>query len=152
MERDDALSPVNAQEQLDALRADGAAVSTRTSAPLWYLVAQSLCIAGFVFSFSLDNWQSLGFVIAAVAMVLLGMLRPAITGTRAEPWVYRRSLTIGAAQLGFVVALVVLGPLLVSLADSAVLFGALLVVAFGGSLALGIAMERALARSIAEGE
>lgn len=150
MERDDSVSRLHAQEQLRTLQADGAVVGARSAAPLWYLVLQSLCISGFILSFGLGRWEALGFSLSAVALVLLGMLRPAITGTRADPWAYRRPLLVGLVQTGFVVVLVALGMFVLAPAGSAVLLGVAALLAFGGSLALGIRMERALARSITE--
>lgn len=145
------LDPRTAKLHLDTLQADGAVAGARSGAPFWYVFAQSLCIAGFVTSFGLGRWEAMGFSISAVLLVLLGMLRPIITGTRADPWAYRASLLVGIRQAAIVAVGVVLGMFAVKPADSPVLLGAAVLVTFMGSLVLGLRMERALVRSITEG-
>ena len=150
METED-LNPGSARQQLSTLQADAVIAGSRSAAPLWYLAVQALCCAGFVLSFGFGRWQAMGFAAAGAALALLGMLRPLVTGTRADPWAYRRSLKIGAVQAAFLVAMVGLAMFVVGPDSSPVLLAAAVVLTFGVVLALGIRMECAFARSILDG-
>ncbi|WP_104161877.1 hypothetical protein [Arthrobacter sp. ZGTC212] len=145
------IDPRTAKQHLDTLRADGAVAGRCSAAPFWYVCVQSLCVAGFVMSFGLGRWEAMGFAVSAVFLVLLGVLRPIITGTRADPWAYRGSLLVGLKQAGLVSVAVLLGMFAVKPADSPVLLGVAVLLSFAGSLVLGLRMERALVRSITEG-
>ncbi|MDN3483606.1 hypothetical protein QMA10_16985 [Arthrobacter sp. APC 3897] len=144
------VDPRTAKEHLDRLQADGAAAARRSGAPFWYVCLQSLCIAGFVSAFGLGRWEAMGSAVSAVLLVLLGMLRPVITGTRAEPWAYRSSLPAALRQAGLVAAAVLLAMFAVKPADSPGLLGIAVLLSFVSSLVLGLHTERALVRSIAE--
>jgi hypothetical protein len=150
MERDERPSHLTARDQLDTLHADGAAGGTRAAAPLWYLIVQSLCVAGFAASFSLENWQAAGFALSAVALVLLGMLRPAITGTRIDPWAHKASTLVGLVMTAFILIMMSVGAFVLAPSESATVLVAVALGTFSGTLALGIWMERAFSRSVAE--
>ena len=142
------VTPAAARTHLDALEADGAAVASYAGAPFWYVLLQACCISGFVLSFGLGPWEAAGFAVSAVALVLLGMLRPLVTGTRADPWGYPASVRAGLTLTGCTALAVGIGMVVSKTGGSVVLLSAAVVVAFAVSLMLGLRMERALVRSV----
>ncbi|WAP50991.1 hypothetical protein OL239_13765 [Arthrobacter sp. ATA002] len=149
METED-LSPRGVREQLNTLQADAVVAGRRSAAPLWYLTAQALCCAVFVLSFSFGRWEAMGFASAGVALCLLGMLRPVITGTRADPWAYRRSLKVGAVLAAFLLVMLGAGMFALGPGSPPAVPAAAALLTFGVTLALGIRMERAFSRSVTD--
>ena len=142
------VTPETARHHLEALDADGAAVSGSTGVPFWYVLLQSCCISGFVLSFGLGPWESAGFALSAVALVLLGMLRPLITGTRADPWAYPASVRVALTFIGCAALAVGIGMVVSKSGGSMALLFAAALLTFAATLVLGLRMERALVRSI----
>ena len=150
METED-LSPGSARHQLSTLQADAVAAGRRSAAPRWYLVVQALCCAGFVLSFGFGRWQAMGFAAAAAALALLGMLRPLVTGTRADPWAFPPSLKVGAVLVAFLAAIIGVAMVAVGPDSPPALLAAAVLLTFAVVLVLGIRMERAFVRSILDG-
>jgi DNA-binding MarR family transcriptional regulator len=95
-----------ARQTLDRLTEDRANEAPRTQAPTWYHPAIGLAVAAFVSAFALpDDWFVVVVSASAVVAVLLGVLRPWVTGTQADPWAHQQSLRVGLAQFAVVAAI-----------------------------------------------
>ncbi|GGE95433.1 hypothetical protein [Mycetocola zhadangensis] len=146
VDRDDARS------QLELLAADRAVSSSRAAAPWWLIALHGLSVAGFVFSFGLGRWEAAGFAISALVFVGLGMIRPWITRTRAEPWsTSTRAVRPGVLQFVSAVAIIAVGALLFKQLDAEWVLWPTAILACGTTVWFGLQMERALALDVAEG-
>jgi hypothetical protein len=141
-----------ARAQLGSLAADRVSSGRRAAAPWWLIFLHGLSVAGFVVSFGLGAWQSAGFTVSATVFVALGIIRPWITRTQAEPWSRsRRAVRPGVLQFVVGSAVIAVGVVAYehfnvswALWPAAVLAGATTVL-------FGLQMERALAQDVSEG-
>lgn len=96
-----------ARETLNALDQDRARAASRVRAPIWYQVAFALVIVTFIGAFSLDESAFMvAIVLCAVIGSLLGIIRPRVTGTQAEPWAHGPTSRWGIANF---LALLIIG-------------------------------------------
>jgi len=141
-----------ARMQLDSLAADRVGSSAQAAAPWWLLALQGMSVAGFALSFGLGNWQSAGFSVCAVIFVVIGMIRPAVTHTRAEPWSTSKSaLRPGAFQILAAIVAITLGVVTYTHLELAWALWPAAAISFATTILFGLQMERALSRDIAEG-
>ena len=155
MENDEQVQPVDrddARSQLESLAADRATTSASAAAPWWFIVLHGACIAGFALSFGLGDRQPIGFVVSALALIGLGIVRPWVTRTHAEPWARsRRAVGPGVTQI--LVGIIIIAGGVIAYAgfnlEWALWPTALL--AGGTTVLFGMQMERALTRDVAEG-
>lgn len=155
MEKPKRSGPIDsddARRQLDLLEADRVTVGARVAAPWWLIGLQGVSVAGFALSFGLGDGQSVGFAVSALVFVSLGMIRPWVTRTHAEPWsTSRRAVVPGALQMLFAVVIIASGVIAYAQFDIewALWLAALLT---GATTVLwGLRMERALTRDVTEG-
>ena len=146
VDRDDAKS------QLDSLAADRGLSGARAAAPWWLIVLHGASVAGFALSFGLGNWQSAGFVVSALFFVGLGMIRPIVTRTHAEPWSRSRSAVLpGVIQMATAAGIIAIGVIAYDRFGLAWALWPTALIAGGTTVVFGIMMERALTRDIVEG-
>lgn len=155
MENTGAGRETAARQTLTQLTEDRANAAPRTRAPAWYHLAMGLAVAAFVWAFALpDEWFPVAVSASGVVAVLLGVLRPWITGTQADPWAHQQSLRIGLAQFTVVAAISAAG--ILAHASTTASWGrwvlaAAAILAAIATLVLGRRMDRALAGAVRTG-
>lgn len=88
-----------ARQTLSSLDEDRARAAVRVRAPLWYRAALSLAVVAFIRAFGLPDSTFIVIIsISAAVAVLLGVIRPWVTGTQADPWATGPALRWGIAQ------------------------------------------------------
>jgi hypothetical protein len=105
MENDGAPADAAAARQVLAqLHTDRARAAGQVQVPWWYRFGLALAVVAFIRAFALDG-EAFTAVISssALAAVLLGVLRPWVTGTQADPWNDQAALRVGLALTAVVV-------------------------------------------------
>lgn len=89
-----------ARKSIIALEEDRARAASRVRAPLWWRVAFAPAVGAFVGAFSVEE-STFMVVITGSAIVtgLLGVIRPRVTGTQADPWSGGPALRWGVVQM-----------------------------------------------------
>ncbi len=153
MENDSLPSSARAaRELLDQVHTDRARASTALRAPLWYHAGLALAVAFFVGAFAVDE-DAFPIVVSlsAAVAVLLGVVRPWVTRTQADPWNTEAGLRVGLVQAA---AVLLVGATGIALSTATGLDWALwLAAVLAGILCFGLStrMETALARSTRRG-
>lgn len=140
-----------ARRQLKHLDADRVAIGVRAAAPWWLIGLHGVSVAGFALSFGLGDGQSVGFAVSALLFVGLGMIRPWVTGTHAEPWARsRRAVVPGVLQLVFAAVIIAGGVVAYGPFEVEWALWPTALLAAAATVLWGLRMERALMRDVAE--
>lgn len=146
------LDAVEAQQALDQLQHDRARASGRVSTPLWHRIAFALTVVAAISAFALPEGAfTVAFSASAIAAVLLGLVRPWVTKTQADPWSDGAALKIGLVQTVAVLGIGAAGVLLYSATGSVWVLWVAAVLAGTMSVVLESRMESVFARSIQGG-
>lgn len=155
MERREQVGPINrddAQSQLESLADDRAAAGARAAAPWWLIMLHGASIAGFALSFGLGDGQAVGFGVSVLVFVGLGVIRPWVTRTHAEPWSRsKRAVAPGVIQLLLAVIIIAVGVIAYDQFGIEWALWPTALLAGGTTVLFGMQMERALTRDVAEG-
>lgn len=140
-----------ARKALEALREDRSRIASRARAPFWYRLGFALAVVAFIRAFGLEGSAFVLVIsISAAAAVGLGIVRPWVTKTQADPWADSPALRWGLLQTAAVFAFGAAGILLFTITKEewALWLGSVL--AGAACLWSSGRMENALANSIRE--
>lgn len=122
------------------------------TAPWWYQLIEGLLLAAFVMCFALDDPTFyLGANAVGFTYIALGLLRRVFTRTTAEPWSDARTWRGGLVQFAIIVPVLAAGILAHRQFDLLWVLVVTAAVVLVLKLVLGARMERAFARSVAQG-
>lgn len=140
---------IAARRTLETLREDKARVASRVRAPFWYRFGFALAVVAFIRAFSLEGSAFILVIsISAAAAVCLGVVRPWVTKTRADPWTDGPSLRWGLLQTAAVFAFGAAGILLFTMTNEEWILWLGAVLAGTACLGSSTRMENAFADSI----
>ena len=143
------LDAVEAQQVLDQLQHDRARASDRVRTPLWHRIAFALTVVTAISAFALpEDAFTVAFSASAIVAVLLGLVRPWVTKTQADPWSDGTALKIGLAQTVAVLGTGAAGVLLYTATGLAWVLWVAAVLAGTMSVVLETRMESVFASSI----
>ncbi|WP_105033456.1 hypothetical protein [Cryobacterium aureum] len=146
------VTAAEARRALEQLGKDRGRAAVRITAPWWYLLMEGLLLAAFILCFALSDP---GFYIGANAIgfsyIVLGLLRRVFTRTTAEPWSDARTWRGGLVQVAIIVPVMAVGVLAHRQVDELWILVVTAAVVLALKLVLGVRMERAFARSVAQG-
>lgn len=143
-----------ARRSLAQLHEDLAGTAPRIQVPTWYHLASGLPVAFFVYAFSLpeDSFEA-AMLWTMILTVPFMMLRPLITGTRAEPMAHQSSRAT-FVQFGVVAAIGLTG-IVAEVTTTAPwgtwVLGASAILAFVATVLLSRRAERAFVGSVRAG-
>ncbi|MFW0772052.1 hypothetical protein ACLRGI_02650 [Paenarthrobacter nitroguajacolicus] len=140
-----------ARKALAALRQDTSRAAQRARAPFWYRLGFALAVVAFVRAFGLEDGAFILVIsISAAAAVGLGLVRPWVTKTQADPWADSPALRWGLLQTAAVLVLGAAGILLFTMTKEGWVLWLGSVLAGAACLWSSARMENALANSIRE--
>ena len=147
------VAATEARRALQQLGVDRGRAAVRITAPWWYQLIEGLLLAALVMCFALDD---AGLYIGASAIgfiyISLGLLRPVFTRTTAEPWSDARTWRGGLVQFAVIVPIMAASVLVFWQFDLLWILVVAAAVVLILKLVLGARMERAFARSVAQGD
>ncbi|MDJ0322008.1 hypothetical protein [Pseudarthrobacter sp. PS3-L1] len=152
MENDNGKTEATAaRKALRTLREDTSRIAPRVRAPFWYRFAFALAVVAFIRAFGLEGSAFILVIsISAAAAVGLGLVRPWVTKTQADPWADGPALRWGLLQTGAVLAFGAAGIFLFTVTNEEWVLWLGSVLAGAACLWSSARMENALANSIRE--
>ncbi|MET4541670.1 hypothetical protein ABIE37_003468 [Arthrobacter bambusae] len=140
-----------ARKAFEMLRQDTSRAAQRARAPFWYRFGFALAVVAFVRAFGLEGSAFILVTsISAAAAVGLGLVRPWVTKTRADPWADSLALRWGLLQTAAVLVFGAAGILLFTITKEEWVLWLGSVLAGAACLWSSARMENALADSIRE--